>query len=89
MLGYGTPRGVPLINYGHWLSLYADPGVRDIEFIRQVEDNGLLKGFGRCELCKKNGERIWVSMNARRVHDATKRVLYYEGTLEDITEKGK
>ncbi len=87
MLGYFTPEECLSLITDIGYQLYADPGVRD-EFIRQVEENGLLKGF-ECELFKKGGERIWVSMNARRVHDASKRVLYYEGTLEDITEKRK
>jgi len=87
MLGYDTPEECLSLITDIGYQLYSDPGVRE-EFIRQVESNGLLKGF-ECELCKKNGERIWVSMNARRVHDTGKRVLYYEGTLEDITEKRK
>ncbi|MCX5856285.1 MAG: GAF domain-containing protein, partial [Deltaproteobacteria bacterium] len=33
----------------------------------------------------KDGNRIWVSVNIRAVHDTNGRVLYYEGINEDIT----
>ena len=87
MLGYDTTEECLSLITDIGYQLYADPEVRE-EFIRLVESNGLLRGF-ECELCKKNGERIWVTMNARRVQDTDKRALYYEGTLEDITEKKK
>jgi PAS domain S-box-containing protein len=87
MLGYDSPDEclVSITDIGY--QLYSDPGVRE-EFVQKVESDGLLKGF-ECELCKKNGDRIWVSMNARGVRDTDNRLLYYEGTLEDITEKRK
>jgi PAS domain S-box-containing protein len=87
MLGYDSPEECLSLITDIGYQLYSDPGVRE-EFIQQVESSGLLRGF-ECELCKKNGDRIWVSMNARGVNDSNKRLLYYEGTLEDITEKKK
>ena len=54
MLGYDTPEECLSLITDIGYQLYSDPGVRE-EFIRQVESNGLLKGF-ECELFKKNGE---------------------------------
>jgi two-component system cell cycle sensor histidine kinase/response regulator CckA len=87
MLGYDSPEECIALITDIGYQLYSDPGVRE-EFARKVEENGLLRGF-ECELHKKNGYRIWVSMNAHGVRDIDNRILYYEGTLEDITEKKK
>lgn len=38
---------------------------------------------------KKDGSRIWVRESARAVRDETGKILYYEGTVEDITERVK
>ena len=36
---------------------------------------------------RKDGSIIWISENARAVHDEQDHLLYYEGTVEDITER--
>jgi PAS domain S-box-containing protein len=87
MLGYASSEECLSLIIDIGYQLYSDPGVRE-EFTQKVEQNGLLRGF-ECELCRKNGDRIWVSMNAHGVRDADNRILYYEGSLEDITEKKK
>ncbi|MFZ7112258.1 MAG: PAS domain S-box protein [Desulfatiglandales bacterium] len=47
-------------------------------------------GFVRDQLWKmyrKDGSIAWLSCNARVVHDENGRVLYHEGTIQDITDK--
>ncbi len=39
------------------------------------------------QIRKKNGNIIWVSNNARTVRDNEGRILYYEGMVDDITER--
>lgn len=39
------------------------------------------------QLCRRDGDVIWVSESVRAVHDDTGRVLYFEGTMEDITKR--
>lgn len=34
---------------------------------------------------RKNGSTLWTSMNAQVIRDSSGKVLYYEGTVEDIT----
>ncbi len=64
---------------------YADPRARD--FFRQaVDERGVISGF-ETGLLKKDGSRVWASINARAVRDSEGSVLYYEGTVNDITDR--
>jgi histidine kinase len=45
-----------------------------------------VRGF-ECELYKKEGTKIVVTINAHDVRAGNGEILYYEGTLEDITER--
>ncbi len=65
--------------------LYVAPGRRD-EFIRLIRTDGILSRF-ESQVYRKDGGVIWISENARAVRDAQGNVLYYEGTVEDITER--
>ena len=46
-----------------------------------------LRGDFECQLYKKNGDILWVVMNARAVRNPDGSTKYYEGTIEDITEQ--
>ena len=37
------------------------------------------------ELSRRDGQIVWISTNAHAVSDETGRLLYFEGTIEDIT----
>ncbi len=39
------------------------------------------------EVYRADGSRIWISENAHAVRDAQGRLLYYEGTVQDISER--
>ncbi len=39
------------------------------------------------QIRRRDGTVRWISENARAVHDEAGRLLYYEGTVEDITER--
>ncbi len=64
---------------------YVDPARRR-EFTRLMEEQGMVRNF-ECELLRKQGTRGWVSLNARAVRDSEGKILYYDGTQEDITER--
>jgi HD-GYP domain-containing protein (c-di-GMP phosphodiesterase class II) len=51
-----------------------------------LEEQGSVKGF-ETELYCKDGTKLWCSLNARAVYDAGGRLLYYEGTNENITPR--
>lgn len=38
---------------------------------------------------KKDGSRVWIRESAQAIRDETGKILFYEGTVEDITEKVK
>jgi sigma-B regulation protein RsbU (phosphoserine phosphatase) len=64
--------------------LYVEPGRRE-EFIRLMQEHDTLSGF-ESRIYRKDGSMIWISENCRAVRDAQGELLYYEGTVEDITE---
>ena len=63
--------------------LYAQPD-RWQELRDQLEYRDTLSDFESL-VYKKNGQTIWISENARAVRDATGKLLYYEGTVTDVT----
>ena len=65
--------------------LYVDPGKR-AEFVTLLRTHGLVKNF-EAQVRRKDGEVIWISENAREVRDAGGTLIFYEGTVEDITER--
>ena len=66
---------------------YVDAKRRE-EFKRLMEERGVVQGF-EYEAYRKDGTQILVSENVRTVRDEGGRVVCYEGTLEDITERRK
>jgi PAS domain S-box-containing protein len=83
--GYESPEEVIAQFKDIGSQLYVDPNRRQ-EFIRLIEAQGTVKAF-EFEIRRKNGSRAWVSESTRAVHDAAGSLLWYEGTVEDITER--
>ncbi len=65
--------------------LYVEP-TRRAEFIRLMQEHGAVSGF-ESQVYRKDGNVIWISESARAVRDKNGVLLYYEGTIEDITER--
>ena len=64
---------------------YVDPQ-RHLAFMEQMETQGYVVNFVS-EICRhKTRERIWIREAAHAVRDDQGTILYYEGTVEDITE---
>ena len=66
-------------------SLYVQPGRRE-EFVRLMQQDDTLTGF-ESQVHRKDGSVIWISENCRSVRDAENSVKYYEGTVEEITQR--
>ena len=65
---------------------YIHPGRRQL-FKALIDRDGQVTDFVS-EVCRhKTRERIWVRETAYAVRDAQGQVVYYEGTVEDITER--
>ena len=65
--------------------LYVDPG-RRAEFIRLLEEDDTVSDF-ESQVYRKDGRVVWISEKARAVRDAAGALLYYEGSVEDISER--
>lgn len=85
LFGYKSPqeimRAVKDIRY----EIYADESQRN-ELRRLLDKQGFVRNFE--VICRrKDGQRIWISVNIRAVKDNNNKFLFYEGTLVDITER--
>ena len=83
---YGFSSGAELIasigDIQH--QIYTDPS-RRAEFMRLMRETGVVTNFVS-EIRRKDGAHIWISENARAVQDEAGNLLFYEGTVEDVTE---
>ncbi len=65
-------------------------GLLNVEARRRFEDtleqSGEVRGYETAWLCK-DGTALYVRENANAVRDADGKVKYYEGTIEDITDR--
>ena len=58
------------------------------EFNRLMAEQGFVEAF-EAEMRRKDGTVNWVSLSMRAVNDEEGNVIYFEGTLQDITERKK
>ncbi len=65
--------------------IYVQPARRD-DFVHQIQRDGLVTRF-ESQVYRRDGSIIWISESARAVRDAAGNILYYEGTVEDITHR--
>jgi PAS domain S-box-containing protein len=85
--GYESPAQMleELTDIGR--QLYVD-GNRRSEFVRLMYEKGELSGF-ESEIYRRDGTTIWISENCREVRSTHGELVYYEGTVENITERKK
>jgi len=65
--------------------LYVDPS-RRAEVRRHLAEHGTVSGF-EAQFYRRDGSTLWVSLNVRAVRNDQGAVLYYEGTMDDITTR--
>ncbi|MGB0582187.1 MAG: PAS domain S-box protein [Limisphaerales bacterium] len=84
---YGFDSPDDLIKYFNDIGaqLYLDAGRRE-EFQKRMLESDLLVGF-ESRIRRRDGALRWISENARAVRNRHGDVLYYEGTVEDVTER--
>jgi sigma-B regulation protein RsbU (phosphoserine phosphatase) len=83
--GYGSPEELIQNVTDIGRRLYVKEGRRD-EFVRLMQENDTLTGF-ESQIFRKDGTIIWISENCRALRDSRGQLLYYEGTVEDITQR--
>ena len=65
--------------------LYVHPDARK-EVKQRLEEDGILEGY-ECHMLRKDGSRMWISLNARALRDANGTIVSHDGTAVDITER--
>lgn len=85
MYGYDSQEEMAVSVVDIARQVYVDAGDRE-RLKELLESRGLVEGF-ETEHYRRDGSRIWVSINARVVRDAAGRIIYYENTAVDITER--
>ncbi|GAB4279696.1 MAG: hypothetical protein Fur0025_07090 [Oscillatoriaceae cyanobacterium] len=83
--GYDSPEDMigSLNDIGS--QLYVEQN-RRTEFIAAIDKYDLVADF-ESRVYRKDGRIIWIAENARAVRAPNGEVLYYEGTVEDITKR--
>lgn len=74
-------NGISNIQY----QLYVDPHKRT-EYIELMRSQGSVQNF-ESQVYQKSGDIIWITENAREVRDHNGELLFYEGTVVDISER--
>ncbi len=85
ILGYDSPDEIKKIITNFEEQLCADHEKRK-EFMRLIEEKGFIRGF-ESRVYRKDKTIIDVSQNVHEIRDGTGTLLYYEGILEDVTER--
>lgn len=83
--GFDTPQELMQALNNVQEQLYVDHG-RRADFIEAIERYKKVKNFESL-VYKNGGSTIWISENARAVYDEHGKLLRYEGTVIDITER--
>ncbi|MEH2267235.1 MAG: ATP-binding protein [Nostoc sp.] len=72
-------------NFTEIEQLYVDPN-RRAEFVRLMEKYGSVSEF-ESQIYRRDGSIVWISEKAYSVRDEQGKLLYYEGLIEDITQR--
>jgi len=85
ILGYNSPKKLikSITNFGELI--FVNPEKRE-EFIQLIRSRHFIKGF-EFEAFRRDKSIIHISSNVHEVRDEGGELLYYEGIMDDITEK--
>ncbi len=81
--GYGSPEQLIGALTDIARQLYVDEVDRE-RFKAVMARNSLVRNF-EARVYRRDGSIIWITENARAVRDGLGKILFYEGTVEDIT----
>lgn len=63
-----------------------EPTYRRKQFLEEIEKNGEIKGL-ESEWITKDGKIVYIRESAKAIRDSNGKTLYFDGTVEDITER--
>ena len=87
MYGYDSPEQMKEEISDVATQLYADPEYRE-KFKKLILDTGKVEAF-ETHFKRRDGEKVWVSINAHTVKGESNNILFIEGTTENITARKK
>ena len=82
--GYDSPEEL-MNSVSNVAELYVHPEEL-LDFTRLLDQKNHVSNF-ETQMRHKDGSVQWISINARVVRDKEGRILYHEGTMQDITER--
>jgi PAS domain S-box-containing protein/putative nucleotidyltransferase with HDIG domain len=85
ILGYDSPEDLMTCVTDITHQLYVNPKERT-KIIELIERQGFAR-TDELQFCRKDGRTIWVYMTMRAVRDESGQLLYFEGLVEDITNR--
>lgn len=85
MYGYDSVAELVHVSRLSARKLYVEAG-RRAEFVRRMEESDVLSGF-ESEVFRRDGSRIWISESARVMREKDGSILYFEGTVTEITRQ--
>jgi PAS domain S-box-containing protein len=85
MIGYENPEDLMAARTNIEQTHYVDAERRK-EFLRVMAEEGVVQNF-ELQVYRKDGSKIWTSENVRAVRDDSGALLYFEGIVEDITQR--
>jgi PAS domain S-box-containing protein len=85
MLGYDSVEALIRTITDIGREVWLDPEERS-RFLHELEERGAIRGH-ECQFKRKDGKKIWVSLSTRPAPGPDGRIAYYEGLVEDITER--
>lgn len=83
--GYSSPEELMTQITNTTQQLYVEP-MRRSDLAALMQRSDVLSDV-ESQVYRKDGSVIWISENIRAVRDASDALLYYEGTVADITER--
>ncbi len=85
LYGYAIPADLIHAVTSIGTQIYVDPNRRE-EFLKEMQAKGEVSDF-ESQVRRSDGRLLWISENAHAVRDEHGDVIYFEGTVEDITER--
>jgi PAS domain S-box-containing protein len=85
IFGYSSPEELITSIKDISQQVYVDSNRRD-EFMAAIQVDNAVFEF-ESQVYRKDGNVIWVSEKTRAVRDSTGALLYYEGTISDVTAR--
>jgi len=85
MLGYDSPDQLMGAIKDIGMQLYVLPELRE-EFKRLHESSDAVREFD-CQLFRRDGRKLWVSLHSRAIRDSAGRIIYFDGAAQDISAR--